>query len=240
MKKIIATVAALLCLNALQAQNVNDNPKDNKSSGSVSVKQSEDISNLVNGTGKQKEQESTKAEEKPRQESNTSKESTKTESRSSSSSSERRETYNRERERSNSNISSREDEKKDKERRERERKAREAARAQKIREAEENAGAISTTSKKLMSNSKRVTGYRVQVYAGGNTRESRAEAQKMGAKLKTEVAGQPIYVHFYSPRWCCRCGNFRNQDEAKKMAKKLSKLGYKNACVVKTIITVNK
>ena len=105
---------------------------------------------------------------------------------------------------------------------------------------EENAGALGTHSKKLMSNSKRVSGYRVQVYAGGNTREDRAEAQKIGAKLKTEMAGQPVYVHFYSPRWCCRLGNFRNQDDANKMAKSLSKLGYKNACVVKTIITVNK
>ena len=233
MKKTIATVAALLCLTSMQAQNVNDRPKDDRTSGSVSVRQSEDISNLVNGTGK-KEQESKKPEESTRQESKTSKETPKQESRKTYSSGERHDSYGQ------PTTSTRADEQKDKERRVRERKAREAARAQKIKEAEEKAGAISTNSKKLMSNSKRVKGYRVQVYAGGNTREDRAEAQKMGAKLKTEVVGQPIYVHFYSPRWCCRCGNFRNQEEANKLAKRLSKLGYKNACVVKTIISVNR
>ena len=91
-----------------------------------------------------------------------------------------------------------------------------------------------------MSNSKRVTGYRVQVFAGGNTREDRAKANEVGAKLKAQIPGQPIYVHFYSPRWCCRCGNFLNQEEAKKMMQRLYKAGFKNACVVKTIITVSK
>ena len=108
-----------------------------------------------------------------------------------------------------------------------------------IKEAEQS-GEPQSGDKKMMSNSKRVTGYRVQVFAGGNTREDRAKANEVCAKLKTQIPGQPIYVHFYSPRWCCRCGNFLNQEEANKMRQRLSKLGYKNACVVKTIITVSR
>ena len=46
-----------------------------------------------------------------------------------------------------------------------------------IKEAEA-VGEPKTSDKKLMSNSKRVTGYRVQVFAGGNTREDRAKANK--------------------------------------------------------------
>ena len=85
-----------------------------------------------------------------------------------------------------------------------------------------------------------MTGYRVQVFAGANTRVDRAKAQEIGAKLKTQVPGYPIYVHFYSPRWCCRLGNFNKQDDATEMVKKMKKLGYKSACVVKTTITVGK
>ena len=99
---------------------------------------------------------------------------------------------------------------------------------------------MSDTRLKVMSNSKKVSGYRVQVFAGGNTREDRAKAQEIGNKLKVDMPGQPIYVHFYSPRWCCRFGNFRRQEDANNILKKVKKLGYKNACVIKTFITVNR
>ena len=67
-----------------------------------------------------------------------------------------------------------------------------------------------------------------------------AKAQEMGALVKTKFPGHPVYVHFYSPRWCCRFGNFRNQEAATKLLKKVKKDGFKNACVIKTAITVNK
>lgn len=246
MKKHIATLAAACCIAcAGHAQNFIDHlQKDERGSGSVSVKQSEDISNLVNGGKKEQKQEtgkSTNDKQEPkaqRREEGQRSESRPTSSQTSAATQEQ--TRERSTERRQERVTTREEEQRDKERRERERKQREAARAQKIREAEENAGATATDSKKLMSNSKRVTGYRVQVFAGGNTRDDRAKAQEVAARLKTQIPGQPIYVHFYSPRWCCRCGNFLNQEEANKMMKRLSKLGYKNACVVKTIITVSK
>jgi hypothetical protein len=222
MKRSIAILATSLFLTTAPAQTFLDHlQNDDKSSGQVSVKQSEDINKLVNGSGKSKEQdtkqEATRQEERSRQE-----------SRSES----RQRDYER-------NVSTAEDEARDKARRERERKAREAARAKKMQEFEENVDA-SSSRKKLMSNSKRAKGYRIQVFAGGNTRLDRAKAQEMGAKVKTKFPGHPVYVHFYSPRWCCRFGNFRNQEAATKLLKQVKKEGFKNACVIKTAITVNR
>ena len=93
--------------------------------------------------------------------------------------------------------------------------------------------------KKVMKGYK-VNGYRVQVFAGGNSRNDRLKAERTGENIKSAFPDEPIYVHFYSPRWCCRFGNFRKQDDATEMVKKMKKLGYKSACVVKTTITVGK
>ncbi len=227
MRKTIAIMAATLCMSlGAQSQTFLDHLQKDDKGGSVSVKQSDDISKLVNGGKKE-----ANSPQEQRQESTPAR-SEGSQARSGES---RSESANRERPRS----STREDEARDKERREMEKKKREAARAKKLKEFEENA-TVSDSRKKLMSNSKKVTGYRVQVYAGSNTRVDRAKAQEIGAKLKTQVPGYPIYVHFYSPRWCCRLGNFNKQDDATEMVKKMKKLGYKSACVVKTTITVGK
>ena len=235
MKRTITTLAIALCLSATgRAQTFLDHlQNDDKSSGSVSVKQSEDISKLVNGSGK-KEQSSQepartyeRQENRPRQE-----EPVRTENRQRTESRQRTEP-------SADRSSSRADEERDKERRERERKAREAARAKKLKEFQENT-TVSDSRKKLMSNSKHAKGYRIQVFAGGNTRLDREKAHEMAAKVKAQIPGQPVYVHFYSPRWCCRFGNFRRQEDANNMIKKIKKQGFKNACVIKTSITVNK
>jgi len=94
------------------------------------------------------------------------------------------------------------------------------------------------TSKKVMRNSYKVTGYRVQVFAGGNSRADKQKAGSIGARLKTHFPNQPVYVHFYSPRWICRMGNFRSYQEAEKVMKEVKALGYSGACVVKGKITV--
>ena len=240
MKKYIATLAALCCIAyfGVAQDFINHLQKKEQGSGTVSVKQSEDINNLVNGGKKEQKQEARNTGE--RQETTTQKrtEGQRTESKPSTG---RQEQARQSTERRTEHTTTRAEEQRDKERREKERQQRELVRAQKIQEAEAQAVTDPQSGeKKLMSNSKRVTGYRVQVFAGGNTREDRAKAGEVGEKLKAQIPGQPIYVHFYSPRWCCRCGNFLNQEEATKMMKKLNKLGYKSACVVKTTITVSR
>ncbi len=230
MRKIIAIMAATICMSVpAHSQTFLDHlQKDDKGKGSVSVKQSDDISKLVNGGKKESNSQQEPNKDKP------------TPPRSEGSQTHRTEQSNeRPAQRERSRVSTREDEANDKERREKERKKREAIRAQKIKEFEANA-TVSDSRKKLMSNSKKTTGYRVQVYAGANTRVDRAKALEVGAKLKTQVPGYPIYVHFYSPRWCCRFGNFRKQDDAIEMVKKMKKMGYKSACVVKTTITIGR
>ena len=91
--------------------------------------------------------------------------------------------------------------------------------------------------KKIMKGVK-VAGYRVQVFAGGNTRNDRMKAERIGSEIKSLFPGVPVYVHFYSPRWICRMGNYRTFNEANSYCKKVKAMGYKQACVVKGKITV--
>ncbi|MBR1468516.1 MAG: SPOR domain-containing protein [Prevotella sp.] len=93
-------------------------------------------------------------------------------------------------------------------------------------------------SKKVMRNSYKVTGFRVQAYAGGNTREDKRKAEEARDKIKRAYPSEPVYVHFYSPRWICRVGNYRTQEEANRMLSNIRKLGYRQAVVVKGKITV--
>lgn len=91
--------------------------------------------------------------------------------------------------------------------------------------------------KKVMKGYK-VTGYRVQVFAGGNTRNDRLKAERIGSEIKGQFPDIPVYVHFYSPRWICRIGNFRTYEEAHEVLARVKSNGYKSAIIVKGKITV--
>ena len=93
------------------------------------------------------------------------------------------------------------------------------------------------TRKKVMKGYK-VNGYRVQVYAGGNSRDARVKAERTGREINSLFPGEPVYVHFYSPRWICRMGNYRTYEEAHQILNAVKKLGYKSAIIVKGKITV--
>ena len=92
--------------------------------------------------------------------------------------------------------------------------------------------------KKVMRRSYKVNGYRVQVFAGGNSRRDKIKAQQAGNAVKMAFPEQPVYVHFYSPRWICRVGNFRSYEEASKVMRQIRKMGYRQACIVSGKITV--
>lgn len=92
--------------------------------------------------------------------------------------------------------------------------------------------------KKVMRGGYKVTGYRVQVFSGGNSRADRQKAQKAGNDVKMRFPNQPVYVHFYSPRWICRVGNYRSLQQAQWMLKEVKKMGYTSAIIVKGKITV--
>ena len=92
-------------------------------------------------------------------------------------------------------------------------------------------------SKKIMKGQK-VNGWRVQVFAGGNGRVDRLKAERTGEEIRTLFPHEPVYVHFYSPRWICRMGNYRTYEEAHDVLMKVKSLGYPSAIVVKGKITV--
>ena len=92
-------------------------------------------------------------------------------------------------------------------------------------------------SKKIMKGQK-VNGWRVQVFAGGNGRVDRQKAERIGDEIKTLFPNEPVYVHFYAPRWICRMGNYRTYEEAHDVLTKVKSLGYPSAVIVKGKITV--
>ena len=92
--------------------------------------------------------------------------------------------------------------------------------------------------KKVMKGVK-MAGYRVQVFAGGNTRNDRIKAERIGSEIKGLFPGVPVYVHFYSPRWICRMGNYRTYEEAHAVLQRVKNNGYQSAIIVKGKITVS-
>ena len=84
----------------------------------------------------------------------------------------------------------------------------------------------------------KTNGYRVQVFAGGNTRRDKQKAEQIGRSMKQLFPNEAVYAHFYSPRWICRVGNYRTLEEANAKMMEIRQLGYNSATVVRTTIIV--
>ena len=83
----------------------------------------------------------------------------------------------------------------------------------------------------------RVNGYRIQVYAGGNNRQSKSEAYRMAALVRSSFDDVPVYTHFISPRWICRVGDFRTYEEATDMLRRMRETQkFREASIVKSKI----
>ena len=83
-----------------------------------------------------------------------------------------------------------------------------------------------------------IDGYKVQAFAGGNTREDRKKAERTANNIRAQFPNVSVSAHFYSPRWVCRVGNYRTREEAQHMLSALKNLGYSQAHIVKTRVTV--
>ena len=94
-----------------------------------------------------------------------------------------------------------------------------------------------TSTQKILRGQK-VMGYRVQAFAGGNSRKDRQQAEQVRNNIKSHYPNVPVYVHFYSPRWICRVGNYRTYEEAHQMLVSLRNIGFDQATIVKGKITV--
>lgn len=103
---------------------------------------------------------------------------------------------------------------------------------------EETEAPVAETNKKTSVKIRKVVGYRVQVFAGGNTRQDKAKATAISNEIKAQFPEMPVYCHFYSPRWICRMGNFTSQQEAQTYLRKVRALGYSQASIVKGMIPV--
>ncbi|MBQ9202970.1 MAG: SPOR domain-containing protein [Prevotella sp.] len=85
---------------------------------------------------------------------------------------------------------------------------------------------------------RKAMGYRVQAFAGGNSRADRQQAERIRNNIKAVYPSVPVYVHFRSPRWICQVGNYRNYEEAHQMLVSLRNMGFDQSYIVKGKITV--
>ena len=67
-------------------------------------------------------------------------------------------------------------------------------------------------------------GYRIQIYAGGNTRYAKEEALKAAQYVKDKYPELPVYTEFVAPRWVCRVGDYKTIEEADQAMRMLKKL----------------
>ena len=82
-------------------------------------------------------------------------------------------------------------------------------------------------------------GYRIQVYAGNNSRNARNEAYGMASRVKEHFPELKVYTSFAAPRWLCRVGDFRSIEEADAMMRQLKGTGvFREVSIVKEQINI--
>lgn len=82
-------------------------------------------------------------------------------------------------------------------------------------------------------------GYRVQVYAGNNSRVARKEANEVADKIKVEFPELSVYAFFQPPRWLCRVGDYRSIEEADAVMRRLKATGkFKEVSIVREQINI--
>ena len=86
----------------------------------------------------------------------------------------------------------------------------------------------------------RTTGYRIQVYAGGNTRASKSEAYAIASQVRATFTDVQVYTHFISPRWICRVGDFKTYEEANDFLRRMKQTQkFREASIVKSRIVIS-
>ena len=82
------------------------------------------------------------------------------------------------------------------------------------------------------------TGFRIQVYTGGNSRNDKAKAQQLQMRCRQAFPELSAYVHFISRHWVCRVGDFKDRNEAQRYASQIrrKKLSYEVRIVKSTVL----
>lgn len=85
----------------------------------------------------------------------------------------------------------------------------------------------------------KASGYRIQAYAGNNTRQAKNDAYHVASRIKEYFPELPIYTSFTPPRWLCRVGDFRSIEEADAMMRRLKATGvFKEVSIVRDQINI--
>ena len=85
----------------------------------------------------------------------------------------------------------------------------------------------------------KMRGYRVQVYAGNNSRIARKEANEVANQIKQEFPDLSVYAFFLPPRWLCRVGDYKSIEEADATMRRLKASGkFKEVSIVREQINI--
>lgn len=85
----------------------------------------------------------------------------------------------------------------------------------------------------------KMRGFRVQVYAGNNSRQARSQAYDVATKVKDEFPEIPVYTYFQPPRWLCRVGDYKTMEEAHSAMRMLKATGiFKEVSIVREQINI--
>ena len=83
------------------------------------------------------------------------------------------------------------------------------------------------------------SGFRIQAYAGNNTRQAKNDAYRVSSQVKVYFPELAVYTSFNPPRWLCRVGDFRSIEEADAMMRKMKATGvFKEVSIVKDEVNI--
>ncbi len=86
----------------------------------------------------------------------------------------------------------------------------------------------------------KTSGFRIQVYAGNNTRDARNEANEVASRVKKYFPDLKVYTLFNPPRRLCRVGDFRSFEEADAVMRRMKSSGaFKEISIVKDQINIS-
>lgn len=82
---------------------------------------------------------------------------------------------------------------------------------------------IGTVSEAESGTKIKAKGYRIQVFAGNNTRASKERANEVDRYIRSKYPDLPVHTEFKNPRWLCTVGDFLYYEEAYDTMRKLKK-----------------
>ena len=82
---------------------------------------------------------------------------------------------------------------------------------------------IGTVSEAESGTKIKARGYRIQVFAGNNTRASKERANEVDRFIRSKYPDLPVHTEFKNPRWLCTVGDFLYYEEAYDTMRKLVK-----------------